>query len=106
MSKKIDSNHNVIVDGLRAVGAEAQSLASIGKGCVDVLVAYRGAWYVAEIKDGSKPRSRQALTPDEIKWHERFSAKAPVHIWKSLDDALRAIGALKSSQAQTSSTNP
>lgn len=95
MSKRIDANHNVIVDGLRAVGAEAQSLASIGRGCVDVLVAYRGSWYVAEIKDGSKPPSKQVLTPDEKKWHERFSAKAPVHIWRSLDDALKTIGAAR-----------
>lgn len=100
MSKRIDANHNVIVDGLRRVGAEAQSLASIGKGCVDVLVAYRGSWYVAEIKDGSKPPSKQALTPDEIKWHERFSRKAPVHIWRSLDDALRTIGASRANTSQ------
>jgi hypothetical protein len=93
MSKRIDANHNVIVDGVRAVGAEVQSLASVGKGCVDVLVAYRGSWYVAEIKDGSKSPSRQKLTPDEERWHERFSPKAPVHIWRSLDDALRTIGA-------------
>jgi hypothetical protein len=95
LSKRIDANHNAIVDGLRAVGAEAQSLASIGRGCVDVLVAYRGSWYVAEIKDGSKPPSKQVLTPDEKKWHKKFSAKAPVHIWRSLDDALRTIGAAK-----------
>jgi hypothetical protein len=94
MPKRVDDNHSSIVDGLRRVGAEAQSLASIGKGCVDVLVAYRGAWYVAEIKDGSKPPSKRALTDDEKRWHERFSQKAPVHIWTSLDDALRTIGAI------------
>jgi hypothetical protein len=93
MSKRIDANHNVIVDGVRAVGAEVQSLASVGRGCVDVLVAYRGTWYVAEIKDGSKPPSKQKLTDDELKWHQRFSRKAPVHIWRSLNDALKTIGA-------------
>ena len=94
LSRRIDANHNVIVDGLRAVGAEVQSLASVGRGCVDLAVAFRGSWYMGEVKDGSKPPSKQALTPDEKKWHERFSAKAPVHIWRSLDDALRTIGAL------------
>jgi hypothetical protein len=93
LSRRIDANHNVIVDGVRAVGAEVQSLASVGRGCVDVLVAYRGTWYVAEIKDGSKPPSKQKLTDDELKWHERFSVKAPVHIWRSLNDALKTIGA-------------
>lgn len=93
MSKRIDANHNEIVEGLRAVGAEVQSLASVGHGCVDALVAFRGSWYVGEIKDGAKSPSRQKLTPDEERWHGRFSAKAPVHIWRSLDDALRTIGA-------------
>ena len=94
MAKRIDNNHVEIVKGLRAVGAEAQSLAGVGKGCADVLVAFRGRWYVAEIKDGSKPPSKRKLTNDEIDWHKKFSPHAPVHIWTSLDDALKAIGAV------------
>ena len=94
MAKRIDANHNDIVSGIRAVGGEVQSLASIGKGCVDVLVAFRGVWYTAEIKDGTKPPSKRALTLNETIWHERFSRHAPVHIWTSLDDALKTIGAL------------
>lgn len=94
MKERVDANHGDIVSGLRAVGAEVQSLASIGKGCPDALVSFRGSWYVAEIKDGSKPPSKQKLTPDEIKWHQRFSPKAPVHIWRSLDEALKTIGAI------------
>src|SRR5688572_26318436 len=92
-AKRIDDNQNEIVKGLRAVGAEVQSLAAVGNGCVDALVAFRGTWYTAEIKDGSKSPSRRKLTDAEQKWHERFSPKAPVHIWNSLDEALTAIGA-------------
>jgi hypothetical protein len=94
VSKRIDANHNEIVDGLRRVGAEVQSLASVGHGCVDALVAFRGSWYVGEIKDGAKSPSRRKLTPDEVKWHERFNSHAPVHIWTSLEDALKTIGAI------------
>lgn len=94
MSKRVDANHSDIVNGLRAVGAEVQSLAGIGRGCVDALVAFRGVWYVGEIKDGSKPPSKRALTLDEAIWHEKFSRHAPVHIWNSLEDALKTIGAI------------
>jgi hypothetical protein len=104
MSKRIDANHNEIAEGVRAVGAEFQSLASVGRGCPDALISYRGVWYVGEIKDGSKSPSRQKLTPDEEKWHARFSPKAPVHIWRSLEDALRTIGAI-ASRADTSQTH-
>jgi hypothetical protein len=61
----------------------------------DILCGFRGRWYVAELKDGRKPASKQKLTEAEEIWHERFNKIAPVHIWRSLDEALSAIGASK-----------
>lgn len=93
MSKRVDANHKEIVKGLRAIGAEVQSLAELGKGAPDALIAFRGRWYVAELKDGNKPPSQRKLTEHEDRWHRRFSPCAPVHTWTSLEDALKAIGA-------------
>jgi hypothetical protein len=94
IASKVDRNQSDIVRALRAVGAEVQPLHTVGHGCVDLLVAYRGAWYVGEVKDGAKVKSAQKLTPDEIEWHERFSRVAPVNVWTCQDDALRTIGAI------------
>lgn len=47
---KIDSNQEQIVSALRAAGATVQSLAAIGKGCPDILCAFRNAMYLMEIK--------------------------------------------------------
>lgn len=91
--KRTDANHSEIVKGLRAIGASVQSLAECGKGVPDLLIAFRGLWFVAEIKDGSKPPSRQRLTTAEEVWHEEFSRRAPVHTWTSLNDALKTLGA-------------
>lgn len=90
---RTDSNHKTIIEGLRAVGVEVQSLADLGRGAPDVLCAFRNQWYVAELKDGSLSPSKRALTEAERAWHEKFGRKAPVHIWNSLEEALRAIGA-------------
>lgn len=90
---RLDSNQESIVTALRAVGCEVQSLASVGSGCADLLVAFRGHWFVAEIKDGDKKLSAQKLTPDEIKWHNKFGAKARVHTWHSVKEALWTVGA-------------
>ena len=87
-----DNNHDEIVDALRRVGASVQSLASVGDGCPDVLVAFRG-WHVLEIKDGSKPPSARKLTDAEEAWHLVFGEKATVHIVCTVDEALQAIGA-------------
>lgn len=92
--KRVDDNHGEIVAALRRVGAEVQSLASMGGGVPDLLAAFRGDWYVIEVKDGNKPPSKRKLTPDEEKWHAKFSHVAPVHIVNTVDEALTAIGAI------------
>lgn len=89
---KVDTNQREIVNALRRIGAQVQPLHTIGKGCPDILVAHRGQWYVAEIKDGEKTKSKQVLTHDESEWHERFGQVAIVHVWASIEDALRALG--------------
>ncbi len=90
---KTDANHTEIVTALRQAGAKVQSLAGVGDGCPDLLIAFHG-WHVLEVKDGSKPPSKQALTEDEEHWHWVFGQQANVSIVRSVDDALKAIGAV------------
>lgn len=94
IAAKVDANQAEIVKALRKVGAKVQPIHTVGNGCPDVIVAHNGRWYAAEIKDGNKPPSAQKLTPDEQEWHEEFGQAAPVHIWKSIEDALVTIGAI------------
>ena len=91
-AKRVDGNQAEIVETFRAVGATVQHLHTIGRGCPDILVGYRGVNYIVEIKDGSKPPSKRQLTPDEIAWHQLW--RGQVSIVKNNDDALRLIGAV------------
>ena len=93
-ARKVDTNQAAIVAALRQVGAEVQPLHTLGGGVPDLLVAFRGANYLLEVKDGDKSPSKQALTPDEAAWHARWLRKGQVAIVKTIDEALRAIGAL------------
>lgn len=90
---RTDGNHSDVVQALRAVGAKVQSLAAVGDGCPDLLVAFRGAWHVLEVKDGSKPPSHRRLTPAEEIWLMEFDEIAPVYVVNSIDEALEVIGA-------------
>jgi len=88
-----DDNQDAIVEALEAAGCCIQSLAGVGRGCPDLLVATGNMnggsdWVVLEVKDGSKPPSGRKLTDDEIKWHVKFNHFAPV--WIVYDE----IGAL------------
>ena len=90
---KVDANHTDVVTALRSVGAGVQSLAMVGDGCPDLLVAFRGVWYLLEVKDGSKPPSHRKLTPADQMWLFRFDELAPVFVVSSVDEALEVIGA-------------
>lgn len=90
-ARKIDDNQAAIVKGLRDLGCFVQSLASVGKGCPDLLVGYKGRWHTLEIKDGDKAASAQKLSPAEVEWILAASQRAPVHVVRSLEDAVDVV---------------
>lgn len=102
---KVDDNQVEVVRKLRLLGASVTDLSAVGAGCPDLLVGYRGANYLLEVKRpdaslrrtikdaGTKERAPRELTPDQARWHEGWRGqKAIVH---DSNEALRAIGALK-----------
>ena len=88
---RIDGNHVEIVAALRQVGAFVQSIAAIGNGCPDLLVAYHGRVFLVEVKAAGG-----RLTADEAAWIgecERIGGVS-VYLVRGVDDALRAVGAI------------
>lgn len=90
---KVDGNQAEIVKALREAGATVQPLHSIGDGCPDLLVGFRGRNYLLEVKDGRKPPSARPITPDQIKWHGEWRGQAVIAL--NILDALEAIGAVQ-----------
>jgi hypothetical protein len=88
---RVDANQAEIVEALREAGCFVQSLATIGKGCPDIMVGRGMKWHVMEIKDGTKPPSARKLTPDEERWHQRAKLFAPVHVVESAEQAIKIV---------------
>lgn len=89
-AKRKDTVHNPIVQTLRAVGAEVKETYQ-HPGMLDVIVAYRGKMYWADLKTG-----KAKLTPAEQELFDAFArVGVTLHIWRSADEALKAIGALR-----------
>ncbi len=88
--KRTDGNHTEIQRVVETVGATWQSLASVGKGCPDCLVGYRGHNYVWEIKNPDQPPSKRKLTPDEEAWHAAWGGE--VEVIETREDALASLG--------------
>jgi Holliday junction resolvase len=84
---RVDRNQSEIIAALRNAGATVQSLAAVGFGCPDLLVGFQGATLLMEVKDGSKPPSARALTPDQIEWHLLWRGR-PVAVVNGPEDAL------------------
>ncbi len=76
--KKVDSNQSKITKALRDFGCSVQHLHSVGKGCPDLLVGYKGSNYLLEVKDGEKPDSARKLTPDQVIWHYDWNGQVAI----------------------------
>lgn len=80
--RRVDANHAAIVEAFRAMGWSVQSLAAIGKGCPDLLVAKHGHTLVVEVKT---PTGK--LRDEQREWIKAWNAA--VFIVKDLDDVTR-----------------
>ena len=89
---KVDANQKEIVVALRKMGATVQHLHTLGKGCPDILVGFRGRNYLFEIKDGGKVPSKRKLTPDEEEWIRAWNGH--VSIIEKFQDAFEVLTCL------------
>lgn len=86
---RVDANQVAVTDALRRIGATVQPIHTIGRGCPDLLVGYRGRNLLLEVKDGSKPPSKRALTADESMWH--LGWRGTVVVVETIPDAIEAV---------------
>ena len=89
--KRVDENQTAITKTLRKAGASVQSLASVGKGCPDLLVGYGGDNYLLEIKNPDKPIKDRALTEDQVVWHSTWNGI--INIVETAEQALKVVDA-------------
>ena len=97
-AKRRDANESMIVLALRAVGATVHQLD--GKGICDLLVGYQQQTYLIEVKNpdqacGGGYTRRGPRTKAQAKSFEAWTG-SPIHEVVNADEALVAIGALRS----------
>lgn len=93
---RVDENHAAIVHALRSCGCSVLSLAGLGSGVPDLLVARSGHMWLMECK---KRGSRGVLSHGaarslvgQTEWADRWCA--PVYFVDSPESALKVVGAL------------
>lgn len=92
-AKKKDIMHTSIVRTLQGVGAAVKETYQYPT-MLDVIVAFRGGLYWAEIKNDVKTAEKD-LTPAERELIAEFArVGVKIHIWCTPEQALRDIGAI------------
>ena len=81
---RIDRNHSEIVNALERCGCSVQSLASLGRGCVDLLVGAHGRNFLIEVK---APKGK--VTPDQIEWASGW--RGQMAIVRSVEEAIAVV---------------
>ena len=66
---RVDRNQAEIVAALRQIGATVQPLHSVGEGCPDLLVGYRGQNWLIEVKDWQAAKADRELNERQRDWH-------------------------------------
>ena len=87
---RIDANQTAVITALRKLGCSVQSLASVGDGCPDILVGWRGRNFLMEVKDGEKAPSDRKLTAAEAHFLATWKG-GPAVVVESEQEAINAV---------------
>lgn len=85
-----DHNQQAIINALRSVGAKVKDTSQIGS-FVDLVVSFRGAVFLLEVKRNDVSPSQKKLTPAEQRFHDEWGDVA--RIVETPEEALITIGA-------------
>lgn len=86
---RIDINQPEIVKTFRSLGWSVLIISQL-KNCCDIFVSKNGRTIAVEIKDGSKPPSKQKLTEGELKFKDSWQGEYA--LIKSIDDVITLNG--------------
>ena len=91
---RVDGNQREIVQAFRQVGCSVALTHELGDGFPDLVIGKadrngRRRALLVEIKDGSLPPSKRALTPEEAEFHAQW--RGPIAIVHSVEEALALL---------------
>lgn len=88
---KADGTTKGICAALRGVGAKVSQIQSASgeRGVPDLLVSFKGSWFVMEVKN---PEGRNRIDPAQAKF--QLDSRATVHVVRTPEDALQALGVI------------
>jgi len=84
--KRVDENQKTLIHTFIALGASVLNLSTVGRGCPDLLIGYKGKTVLVEIKSSEKSK----YTDPQVKFMQEWRGGAISRI-NSVDAAIRLI---------------
>jgi Holliday junction resolvase len=84
--RRVDENQKTLVHTFIALGASVLNLSTVGRGCPDLLIGYKGKTVLVEIKRDEKAK----YTEPQVKFMQNWKG-GPVCRIDSVDAAIRLI---------------
>ena len=84
--KRVDENQKSLIHTFICLGASVLNLSTVGRGCPDLLIGYKGKTVLVEIKSSAKA----TFTEPQIKFMQGWRGGAVSRI-DSVDAAIRLI---------------
>ena len=84
--KRVDENQKMLIHTFIALGASVLNLSTVGRGCPDLLIGYKGKSVLVEVKRDIK----SSFTEPQVKFMQEWRGGAVSRI-DSVDAAIRLI---------------
>ena len=97
---RLDANHATIATAFERAGCSVQSLAPLGRGVPDLLVATRGITWAVEIK----ATAGRSLTADQVRWMRDWRGVSV--LIASLDGVVAAVKKMHAQAARIGFPEP
>jgi hypothetical protein len=84
--KRVDDNQKTLIHTFIALGASVLNLSTVGRGCPDLLLGYKGKTVLVEVKSSEKA----SYTEPQVKFMQTWRGGAVSRV-DSVDAAIRLI---------------
>ena len=92
-ARRVDGNHASMKGHFERLGCAVHDASRAGGGFPDLVVSLHKQTVLVEIKDPTKPKADQQLTPDQVKFHREW--KGVIYEARTLDDVIAIVGEMK-----------
>lgn len=92
-ARRVDGNHAELKGYFEKLGCAVHDASRAGGGFPDLVVSLHRQTVLVEVKNPTKPKADQELTPEQTRFHREW--KGLIYQARTLDDVIAIVAELK-----------